>query len=388
MATAEQSDRRPEGDAERPAARGRLSGFDGLRAVAALSLVVFHAVLFSPGFTGSRTWGVVVQLRAGVWIFFVISGFLLYQPYVAAHRGTRPAPGIRGYGWSRLLRIYPAYLVALVLLTYVFRDTYVQALPKFLTQLGLLQIYNLKVLRRSYPLDVTWSLATEITFYVFLPFFAAAVARLVKRTGALRAEIAGLAAMVVVGVAWQIVMHGRSIQSTWLPSFLPVFAVGMGLAVANDHLRETAVPWLRSFARMGTLCWALGFGVLLLKGLVLPVDMGFEQGHALGPQLLYTTFAFLMVAPFVLGAGSRSLVHRLADTRVMVFLGTISYGIFLWHQAVIHWVNFEWTDASRRNGATLLVIGLAVVVTIPIATASWYLVERPALRLKQRMRRD
>jgi peptidoglycan/LPS O-acetylase OafA/YrhL len=147
---------------------------------------------------------------------------------------------------------------------------------------------------------------------------------------------------------------------------------------ANERSRGTAVSGR----------WALGFVVLILKGLVMPLDMGFEQGHALGPQLAYTTFALLMVVPFVLGRGSRSLVHRFADTPVMVFLGTISYGIFLWHHAVINWINFEWTDASRRNGAALLVIGLGVVVTIPIATASWYLVERPALRWKQRTRRS
>ncbi len=386
MTRAEQSDRMPESDAERPA--GRLAGFDGARAVAALSLLVYHSVLFSFGFTGTRPWELVVQLRSGVWIFFVLSGFLLYRPFVAAHAGTRPSPAVRSYAWSRFLRIYPAYLVALVGLTYIVRQTSLQAVNKFLIQLGLLQIYNLKVLRRSFPLDITWSLATEVSFYVFLPVFVFAVARLARRTGALRAELAGLASMFVLGWAWQIVMSGHSLKLTWLPSFFPVFAVGMGLAVATTHLPEHAAARIGSLARKGTLCWALAFGVLLVKGLTLPVDLGFQDGHAIGPQLLYTTFALLIVLPFVFGQGSRSFVHRFVDTRVMVFLGTISYGIFLWNQAVIHWINFTWFDlGGEQRGNTLLVIAIALPVTIVFATASWYIVERPAIRLKARMRR-
>ncbi len=246
MSTAERSGSEPSVSRGRTPRSGRLAGFDGLRALAALSIVVYHAVLFSPGLSGSPLWNVLIQLRSGVWIFFVISGFLLYRPHVAAHRGDRPAPGVGGYAWNRAARIFPAYVVALVFLTFVVTETQLQNHNNFLIQLGLLQIYSVKVFHYSTPLDVTWSLATELSFYVFLPLFAAAVALAARRVGVVRAEVGGLALMVVVGIAWQIEMRGRVLQSMWLPNFFPVFAVGMGLAVAVAHLPPDAVPRIRA----------------------------------------------------------------------------------------------------------------------------------------------
>lgn len=388
MTTAERRGSEPSAGSGGTPAPGRLRGFDGLRAIAALSIVAYHAVLFSRGLSGSRLWDVLIQLRSGVWIFFVLSGFLLYRPHVAAHLGRRPTPAVPGYATNRVLRIFPAYWVVLIVLTFVVTMTKLQNHNNFLVQLGLLQIYSRQVYHYSPPLDVTWSLATELSFYVFLPFFAFAVARAARRYGVLRAEVVGLAAVVAIGVAWQITMHGKLLQSLWLPNFFPVFALGMGLAVAAAHLRPDAVPWLRALAARGGLCWTLALAVLVTKGLVLPGDFGVQQGHSLVPQICFTLFAFFMVVPFVLGRDAASGVHRFASTRVMIFLGTISYGIFLWHQAAIRWINFDWaTQASQHSGWTPLVFLLALAVTIPIATASWYLVERPALSLKTRFAR-
>ena len=70
MATAEKSEHAPEGDAGRPVAGSRLAGFDCLRAVAALSILTYHAVLFTPAFAGTIFWKVLLQLRSGVWVFF------------------------------------------------------------------------------------------------------------------------------------------------------------------------------------------------------------------------------------------------------------------------------------------------------------------------------
>lgn len=386
MATAEKSEHAPEGDAGRPVAGSRLAGFDCLRAVAALSILTYHAVLFTPAFAGTIFWKVLLQLRSGVWVFFVVSGFLLYRPHVAAHRGARPAPDLRRYALSRALRIFPAYIAALVILTFIVQETDLRSPGRFFIQLGLVQSYDLSVIRQSFPLNITWSLATEMSFYVFLPLYALAVVAASRRFGVLRAEVGGLAIMVVTGVVWQIVTQGDVLQSLWLPNFFPVFAVGMGLAVAVQHLPAGAVPRLRSFARLGTVCWLLAFSVLAVKGLVFPGDFGFAQGHAAFPQLFFTTFAFLLVLPFVLGDGGTSLVHWLAETRVMIFLGTISYGIFLWHQPVINWIKFNWVTSHGWVAQHPLTTWLfAIAVTVPIATVSWYVVERPAMRLKERL---
>jgi peptidoglycan/LPS O-acetylase OafA/YrhL len=99
--------------------RLRLSGIEGLRAVAALAVLTFHVVLFSPAVGslplqlphhGERVFS---GLRFGLTLFFVLSGFLLYRPFVAAAMAKRPLPSIRDYLRRRALRILPAYWVIL-----------------------------------------------------------------------------------------------------------------------------------------------------------------------------------------------------------------------------------------------------------------------------------
>lgn len=101
-------------------ATGRFPCFDGLRALAALSIVVVHVSAYSgaDGLSGFRD--LLQRMDAGVAIFFVLSGFLLYRPFVAAHLHGRAQPATRPYLWRRFLRIYPAYLVVLTVVVYVF----------------------------------------------------------------------------------------------------------------------------------------------------------------------------------------------------------------------------------------------------------------------------
>ena len=96
----------------------RAAAVDGLRAIAALSVVVYHAWLYTlPTVTAAHrdTLGdqVIHELRLGLVLFFVLSGFLLWRPFVAAARGRRPRPGTREYLVRRGARVLPAYYLAL-----------------------------------------------------------------------------------------------------------------------------------------------------------------------------------------------------------------------------------------------------------------------------------
>src|SRR5919199_4367537 len=90
--------------------KGRLHPLDGLRGLAALGVVLLHVWIYTdanlPGVSISldRWMG---ELRICVLLFFVLSGFLLAQPWVAAARGERPAPAVGGYGLRRLGRDGP-----------------------------------------------------------------------------------------------------------------------------------------------------------------------------------------------------------------------------------------------------------------------------------------
>src|SRR5258708_3347975 len=96
------------------AAKGRLAGFDGLRALAALAIVVLHVTSATGAVQATGAGRYFARLDVGVTIFFVISGFLLYRPFVRSHLDhARGAIALGSFWWRRALRIFPAYWVAL-----------------------------------------------------------------------------------------------------------------------------------------------------------------------------------------------------------------------------------------------------------------------------------
>ena len=89
---------------------------DALRAIAAIAVLGTHAAIFAGAdYPGSEVGRYAQRLEVGLTIFFVISGFLLYRPFVAARVRHRDGPRTAAYAWRRLLRIAPAYWVALTL---------------------------------------------------------------------------------------------------------------------------------------------------------------------------------------------------------------------------------------------------------------------------------
>ena len=102
-----------------PPRHPRFEQIDGLRAIAALSIVVAHAAVFGLAIGQSTTGRLLAHLNIGVTIFFLISGFLLYRPFIAHRGGGPPSPATRDYAKRRLLRIYPAYWLVLTVLVIV-----------------------------------------------------------------------------------------------------------------------------------------------------------------------------------------------------------------------------------------------------------------------------
>src|SRR5947209_7703178 len=95
----------------------RLDGFDGLRACAAILVVAYHAGSVTGASSAGPLAPVVAELKAGVAIFFVISGFLLYLPFARSIQAGAPPPDWRTFARNRAVRILPAYWVTLTLLT-------------------------------------------------------------------------------------------------------------------------------------------------------------------------------------------------------------------------------------------------------------------------------
>ena len=228
-----------------PPGNPRFPLFDGLRAIAALSIVVTH-VAGATHANDTTWWGhLTARLNVGVTIFFLISGFLLYRPFVAARMQGRAAPRIRDFYRRRVLRIVPAYWLALTVLaiwpglSLVFSD-------HFWVYYGFLQVYNRFWILGG--LGIAWSLCIEVTFYLLLPFYAMAVARWLAGRAPerqARAELWLLAALALAAVAGRTIQHSITDQSIFaftLPGTFDWFALGMGLAVVSAVAARGSAP--------------------------------------------------------------------------------------------------------------------------------------------------
>jgi peptidoglycan/LPS O-acetylase OafA/YrhL len=366
----------------------RFQLFDSLRAIAALSVLAFHIAFVLEGFTDD-TWGrYATQLNIGVTIFFLISGFLLYRPFVRARYAREPLPGIRAYATRRLFRIVPAYWVALVGIALWIDLESVFDRPWL--HFTFLHIYNQTDLLTG--VGHTWTLAVEMTFYLFLPVWAILM-RSVPRGGDDRQfvlrEALPLAAIFAVGLLWNLtqVKHVNGLvlfspEVATLPRFLDHFALGMGLAVASVVLagRERRPLAVRVVERYPWLPWALalvGFVVLSNLGSSY-ISAGIEPVR----HELRGLIALCVLLPAVFGEASGGAVRRLLAWPPLVWVGLVSYSLYLWHPAIAQ--KIVYTDLDESIGWVVPAV-LAAVASLAVAAIGFYLVERPALRLGRRL---
>jgi peptidoglycan/LPS O-acetylase OafA/YrhL len=381
----------------RPAAASdRLAGFDGLRAVAALAIVGLHVTSETGAVTATRLGHYFARLDAGVTVFFVISAFLLYRPFVAAHLGARRPVPLRAYLWRRALRIYPAYWVALTAAILCFRTTALSGFWDYARHYLLVQIYQPKYgLAGIVP---TWTLAVELSFYVALPGYAWLLGTLTRGRAPDRRvaiEVAGAVALYLFGLAWHLgvvtisAVGTNAPQARWLPAMADWFALGLLLAVVRgaSEVSTWAATTRRVADRLADASVLLaGVGFVVVCNIGLPVDgSSGTVAQDLTREVLFGAVALLLVAPAALGRTHRGVAMRVFDSRPAVALGTVSYGVFLWHDqwlAQLHtWGAFDWVPHIRLVSVLVMTIAL----TCATAAASWVLVERPLLRRKDRV---
>jgi peptidoglycan/LPS O-acetylase OafA/YrhL len=362
--------------------------FDSLRAIAALSVVLFHVAFVLEGFT-NETWGrYATQLNIGVTIFFLISGFLLYRPFVRARYAGEPPPNVGAYATRRLFRIVPAYWVALIVIALWIDLPVVFDHPWF--HFTFTHVYNRQDLLTG--VGHTWTLAVEMTFYIFLPVWAFVLRRVPRGTSDrqfLASEALPLAAIWAVGLLWNLTQVERvkglvlfSPEVAVLPRFLDHFALGMGLAVASVVLagRERRPLPVRIVEERSWLPWLLaaaGFVVLANLGSSY-ISAGVEPVR----HELRGLIALCVLAPAVFGETSGGVVRRVLAWPPLLWVGLVSYSLYLWHPAIAQ--KIVYTDLDEEIGWFVPAL-LTVIASLVVAAISFYLVERPALRLGRRL---
>lgn len=354
----------------------RFPALDGLRGLAALAVLSTHV-----GFQTGRTArdGPVGWLLArgdyGVTLFFLLSGFLLYRPFVGGVRR------VRSYVKRRALRVLPLYYVAVVTALLVLPSNERASASTWVQHLLLVQIYPGHALPDG--LTQMWSLCTEVAFYAVLPFLAIGIAWLARRGVD---ELLALGGLAVVGLLWCGLSAAEVLPATshtWLPGYLDWFALGMSLAVL--HARG-AGERLRELGRAPGTCLAIGLLLFLLSATALGGPKLLDPPttwEALCKHLLYGVSAFWVLLPAVFAPEGGSLLTRLAASRPLHLLGTISYSVFALHLVLLHYVIEEVTGGPFR-GRFVTVWLLTAGVAVAVSSVTYRLVERPLIALSRR----
>jgi peptidoglycan/LPS O-acetylase OafA/YrhL len=398
-----------------PASDPRLPGIEGLRALAASCIVVYHTwVLGSPGGAAdlgllSRT--VFPHLTLGVTLFFTLSGFLLYRPFAGALLRGQRRPSFAAYLWNRTLRILPAYWFILLIAALALRAVFVRESPFDLDTAGFLQhprmlVANLFLIQNYHPVTYftgigpAWSVAIEVVFYVALPLLvllAWALARgASSRSGRRMAAFAPAVVLLLIGlsgkaaatylvrpeggigwVGWSGNWNSVLERSFWAQADL--FAFGLALAVIRIDWEDGLLrlpSWWRKAVAMAAVVITL-------------ITVRLANDGRLGTHKYATVMAFVcglflaLIALAPAGSGRQPWLVRMLRSRVLFGVGLASYSLFLWHEPLIRWMNERGVTLPGAGGFAAN-LALVALVGGAFSALTYRFVEKPALRRKAR----
>ena len=381
--------------------------FDSWRGLAAIMVFAVHSVYMVAYATigGDHAWyRFVIHFDVAVPIFFAISGFLLYRPFVAARaRGEQLAIG--AYAFRRALRIVPAYWVALVIMVYWFDMTEVQSLEGWIRHLGFVQLYSRDTI--LFGLGQAWTLNIEVVFYAFLPIWVALAGWLVSRMRftSYVTECAAVIGLILFAFAWQAVtllfvdvanVASNSMVLVRLPPIqLDHLGAGMLVAILSVWVAENKragrpPPFARALRVVEEKPWSLYLVALAIW--LVSCYTGRDGGSSpyeytdrefFAEHVLYTPLVFLLLLPLVFGHERRDRLRRALAFRPVRYIGMISYSFYLWHFGPIG-QGLQWWGVPSSIPGWIGWATLSFLATVAIGSLSFYLIEKPFMSIRYR----
>lgn len=317
---------------------------DGLRGIAAMLVLLFHCD--APFFAGGYV---------GVDVFFVLSGFLITGLLNEEFDRTGRIDFRRFY-WNRALRLFPPFLALLLVYSLAaphiwpgyphWKDVAISGL--YLADYAIPAGFDLTYLRH------TWSLAVEEQFYVVWPLAFLVALRTCQRS---RLPMV-ISSLLVAALAWRAIRE----LSGWgayypLDARLPGLLAGAWVAAMAANGRSIALP----------RGWTMTAGAALLAAAVLWGPSSESELKVLGAIPLAELGAVLVIT---------SPNRWFLDNPVLVWLGKISYGIYLWHYPVL--------KAVSLAAPPSMLLPMTAAISIGLAAVSYYTIEKAARSFRQR----
>ncbi len=363
---------------------------EGMRALAAIGVLTTHVAFQTRAVELPVVGPVLGRLDLAVALFFGLSGFLLWRPWVAAAHARTPTPSVRRYLAHRVIRIWPAYVVVVAVVLTLLPEAKGADLTVWLANLTLTQVFV--PLSLTAGLTQMWSLSVEVAFYALLPLLGYGLLRLRVRAGDPRRVHLRIPVLLAVGalsLGWAWVALALPVADgvepkNWVFGHLPWFLAGLVLAELigaiefDDHrpprwMRLLAGVSARRVPMFALLVVAYGLACTPLAG---PTGLGdLSAWQFVAKMVLGALCGYALLAPLVCSSGP----FRLLTSRVMLALGRWSYGIFIWHLAVLA-VVFGLFGIAPFSGRFPLVWTITVGLSIGVSAASYAFVEEPARR--------
>lgn len=340
---------------------GRNNNFDLIRLLAAVQVLAMHAIAWleiqvNPLLMEIADW------FPGVPIFFVISGCLVTASFVRS-------PSVREYLRNRALRIFPGLWLCL-LVSYLFvalrgalPDSALMAktLAWFVANASVFQFAG--AFGTGVANGALWSISTELQFYLLIPAAAWVMARTDPPIRVTTAVIVMLA--ISLAVIHQQVLKIEPASHPWaFPAlYASIFANGhlFLLGVLAYRWREWLVPFVRGRCLQFLLLY------VAIRSLVALTGMSATEVHA--STIAIAIYPFLALAVFAAAFSFEGLARRVLSGN------DLSYGIYIYHMPVIYALIHFGIKGYTGFGVAWLVVGA-------LAAMSWFLLERPVLRLK------
>ncbi len=371
----------------------RIESLEAYRGLAALGVVIFHAYQHSRigeiyVYQNTAVHLLLRNLDGGVSIFFALSGFLIFLPFARAAIQQQTPQSARGFLIRRAIRIVPLYYVAILI---VWSTRYTGGLEQWqdlFRHLTFTQIFDSAHI--FWTIGPAWSLSVEVWFYIGIalaaPLLQYACSRLSRprsRALLLGGIIVALSGISLLYKAWA--FYGAQIPETdyavyyGLLAKLDVFGFGMLLAVLAVMIGQSSR--LKGWRPVGLRLLAVGLVAItfVLRDSNSGIDLFFHS--------LVGIAAVLFLAATVL-ADHAGRWERILSTRLLIFLGVISYSVYIWHEPLLIELGKSPLFTFDSPVSFLTSTAVLLLLTVAVGALSYYAVEYPTMFIRHLFTRE